>query len=58
MYVIHEYSYFFLLNIQNMNYIPSNRRWKYDRYYSGRSGLKESFVEGLERVFCRGHICW
>jgi len=31
-----------------MNYIPSNCRWMYDRCYSGRSGLKESFVKGVE----------
>ena len=31
-----------------MNYTPLNNRWMYDRCYSGRSGLKESFVEGVE----------
>jgi len=31
-----------------MNNILWNRRWMYDRCYSGRSGLKESFVEGVE----------
>lgn len=31
-----------------MNYILSNRRWMYDKYYSGRSSLKESFVERVE----------
>ena len=48
MYVIHECSYFFFLNIQNMNYILLNHCWMYDRCYSGRSSLKESFVEGVE----------
>ena len=36
-----------------MNYILSNHRWMYDRYYSGRSGLKESFVEGVEKFVCK-----
>ena len=31
-----------------MNNIIWNRRWIYDRCYSGRSGLKESFVKGVE----------
>jgi len=48
----HECSYFFL-NIQNMNNILWNLRWKYDRCYSGRSGLKESFVEGVEQLISK-----
>ena len=52
MYVIHEYSYF-LLNIENMNYIPLNRHWMYDRCYNGRSSLKESFVEGVEEFIIK-----
>ena len=40
--------FIFFFNIQNMNNILWNRRWMYDRCYSGRSGLKESFVEGVE----------
>ena len=40
---------FFSLNVQNMNYIPSNRCWKCNRCYSGTSGLKDSFVKGLKR---------
>ena len=31
-----------------MNYIHSNRHWMYNRCYSCRSNLKESFVEGVE----------
>ena len=40
----HQGSYF-SLNIQNMNNILWNHHWMYDRCYSG---LKESFVEGVE----------
>ena len=40
----HQGSYF-SLNIQNMYNIHWNRRWMYDRCYSG---LKESFVVGVE----------
>ena len=54
MYVIHECSYFFFLNIQNMNYILLNHCWMYDRCYSGRSCLKESFVKGVEE----GYECY
>jgi len=43
----HECSYFFC-NIQNMNNILWNRYWMHVRCYNGRSGLKESFVEGVE----------
>jgi len=42
----------FFLNIQNTNYILSTR-WMYDRCYSGRSSLKESFVEGIEQFVCK-----
>jgi len=31
-----------------MGEVPSHRRWVYDRCYSGRRGLKESFVIGVE----------
>ncbi|XP_027917117.1 WEB family protein At4g27595, chloroplastic-like [Vigna unguiculata] len=31
-----------------MGDVPSNRAWVYDRNYSGRRGLKESFVKGVE----------
>ena len=31
-----------------MNNILWNCHWMYDRCYSGRSGLKKSFVEGVE----------
>jgi len=43
----HQGSYF-SINIHNMNNILWNHHWTYDRCYSGRSGLKESFVEGVE----------
>lgn len=36
------------MNVQNMDSFPSNRGWMYDRTYSGRRGLKKSFVEGVE----------
>ena len=32
-----------------MTNIIWNRCWMYNRCYSGRSGLKESFVEGVEQ---------
>ena len=31
-----------------MGEVPRHRRWVYDRCYSGRRGLKESFVIGVE----------
>jgi len=31
-----------------MGEVPSHHRWVYDRCYSGRRGLKESFVIGVE----------
>jgi len=33
----------------DMGEVPSHRRWVYDRCYSGRRGLKESFVIGVEK---------
>ena len=38
-----------------MNYILSNHRWMYYRCYSGRSCLKESFVEGVEEFVCKAN---
>ncbi|KAG2396187.1 hypothetical protein LR48_Vigan09g256700 [Vigna angularis] len=29
--------------------VPNHRAWMYDRCYSGRRGLKEAFVEGVEQ---------
>lgn len=36
------------MNVQNTDSFPSNRGWMYDRTYSGRRGLKKSFVERVE----------
>ena len=34
---------------QNMAEVSSHRRWVYDSCYSGRKGLKETFVIGVEQ---------
>ena len=34
---------------QNMGEVPNHRRWVYDRCYSGKRGLKETFVIGVEQ---------
>ncbi|BAU03730.1 hypothetical protein VIGAN_UM165500, partial [Vigna angularis var. angularis] len=40
---------FYLFGLsQNMAHYPNHRGWMYDRCYSGRRGLKESFVIGVE----------
>ena len=39
-----------------MNYIPLNCRWMHDRCYSGRSSLKESFVERVEEFVSKANL--
>jgi len=39
-----------------MGEVPSHRRWVYDRCYSGRRGLKETFVIGVEQFILLDNI--
>jgi len=36
------------LNTQIMTSFPSSHGWMYDRVYKGRSGLKPTFITGVE----------